>query len=154
LPSQLELVANHRVNVTITDGAIIYRVDGQRVEVADLWHVRAFTTPGAVEGLSPLGHARQAVGLGIAAEQYAAKLFGESAIPSGILTSDHDIKPDRAEQLQARWRARHQGRRDIAVLGSGARFQPITIPPRKPSSSKPPAPTSPPWPATSASSPS
>jgi HK97 family phage portal protein len=131
LPSQVELLANGRVNVTVTDGAIVYRVDGQRVDPASIWHVRAFATPGSVEGLSPLGHARQAVGLGIAAEQYAAKFFGESAVPSGILTSDQDIKPDRAEQLQQRWRARHQGRRDIAVLGQGARFQPITIPPEE-----------------------
>jgi HK97 family phage portal protein len=131
LPSQVELVANHRVSVTVPNGTIEYRVDGQRVDPTDLWHVRAFTVPGAVEGLSPLGHARQAVGLGIAAERYAAKFFGESAIPSGVLTSDQDIRPDRAEQLQQRWRARHQGRRDIAVLGSGAKFQPLTIPPEE-----------------------
>jgi HK97 family phage portal protein len=34
-----------------------------------------------------------------------------------------------AATIQERWRARHQGRRDIAVLGDGAKFQPITINP-------------------------
>jgi HK97 family phage portal protein len=131
LPSQIELVANDHVSVTVPNGTVVYRVDGQETDPASVWHVRAFTVPGAVEGLSPLGHARQAVGLGIAAERYAAKFFGESAIPTGILTSDQDIKPQRAEELQDRWRARHQGKRDIAVLGSGARFQPITIPPEE-----------------------
>jgi HK97 family phage portal protein len=124
LPSQVELLAYERVGVDV-NGRVIYRVDGQEVDPASVWHVRAFTTPGQVVGLSPIGHARQAIGLGLGAERYAAKFFGESA----ILTSDQDIKPDRAREIKERWNARHQGRRDIAVLGSGARFQPVTIPP-------------------------
>jgi HK97 family phage portal protein len=133
LPSQVELLANDRVTVEAND-RIKIRVDGQEVDPASIWHVKAFTTPGQVLGLSPIGHARQAIGLGVAAEKYAAKFFGESAIPSGVLTSDQDIKQDRAEQLKARWRQSHGGNRDIAVLGNGARFQAVTIALRKPSS--------------------
>jgi HK97 family phage portal protein len=131
LPSQVELLAPERVGVSVPNGAVEYRVDGQLVDPASIWHVRAFTTAGNVVGLSPIGHARQAIGLGIAAERYAARFFGESAIPSGILTSDQDIKPGRAEELKERWRARHQGHRDIAVLGSGARFQSVSIAPEE-----------------------
>jgi HK97 family phage portal protein len=130
LPAQVELLANERVQVE-ANSRIIWRVDGQEVDPASIWHVKAFTSPGQVLGLSPIGHARQAIGLGIAAERYAAKLFGESAIPSGVLTSDQDIKADRAKEIKARWRARHQGHRDIAVLGSGARFQAVTIAPEE-----------------------
>jgi HK97 family phage portal protein len=131
LPSQVELLDPNRVGVAVPNGAVEYRVDGQRVETASVWHVRAFTTAGSVTGLSPIGHARQAVGLGIAAERYAAKFFGESAIPSGVLTSDQRIDPKTARELQARWNVKHQGNRDIAVLGDGARFQAITIPPEE-----------------------
>jgi HK97 family phage portal protein len=124
------LLDPNRVAVDTADG-LVYRVDGQRVDTASIWHVRGFTAPGQVLGLSPITHARQAVGLGIGAERYAAKFFGESAIPSGVITSDQDIKQDRADQIKARRRERHQGNRDIAVLGSGARFQAITIPPEE-----------------------
>jgi HK97 family phage portal protein len=130
LPAQVELLAPERVQVE-ANGRLIYRIDGQEVERSSIWHVRAFTAPGQVLGLSPIGHARQAIGLGIGAEKYAAKFFGESAIPSGVLTSDQDIKPDRAEHLKARWKQAHQGNREIAVLGQGARFQPVTIPPEQ-----------------------
>jgi HK97 family phage portal protein len=130
LPAQVELLAYERVGVQVDD-RVIYRIDGQEVDPASIWHVRAFTTPGQVLGLSPIGHARQAIGLGIAAERYAAKFFGESAIPSGVLTTDQDIKPDRAAQIRERWNARHQGNRDIAVLGNGARFQAVTIGPEE-----------------------
>jgi HK97 family phage portal protein len=65
------------------------------------------------------------------AERYAARFFGDSAIPSGVITTDQDIKTVRAEEIKQRWEARHQGRRDIAVLGNGAKFQAITVPPEE-----------------------
>jgi HK97 family phage portal protein len=98
---------------------------------ASVWHVRAFTAPGQVVGLSPIGHARQAIGLGLAAERYAARFLGDSAVPSGIITTDQRIDAQRAATIKERWNARHQGRRDIAVLGEGARFQAITISPEE-----------------------
>jgi len=140
LPSQVELLAPDRVQVE-ANSRIIWRLDGQEVDPASIWHMKTFTTPGSVVGLSPIAHARQAIGLGLGAEKWASKFFGESAIPSGVLTSDQDIKPERAEQLKARWRERHAGNRDIAVLGSGAKFQAVTIPPKRPSSWRRPRPT-------------
>jgi HK97 family phage portal protein len=113
------------------NGRIIWRIDGREVDPASIWHVKAFTAPGQVLGLSPIAHARQAIGLGIGAEKYAAKFFGESAIPSGVLTTDQRIDDQRAKDLKARWRVAHAGNRDIAVLGEGARFQAVTIPPEQ-----------------------
>src|ERR671913_200466 len=130
LPSQVELLAYERVQVQV-DRRVIWRIDGQEVDPASIWHVRAYPAAGQVLGLSPIGHARQAVGLGIAAERYAAKFFGESAIPSGVLTTDQDIKDDRAANLKARWKQAHHGNRDIAVLGSGAKFQSVSIAPEE-----------------------
>jgi phage portal protein BeeE len=54
LPSQLELLANDRVQVEAND-RIIWRIDGQEVDPASIWHVKAFTAPGQVLGLSPIG---------------------------------------------------------------------------------------------------
>src|SRR5215203_4272017 len=131
LPAQVELLAPERVQPEV-NGRVIWRIDGTEVDPASLWHVKAFTAPGQVLGLSPIAHARQAIGLGIGAERYAAKFFGESAIPSGVLTTDQDIKQDRADQLKARWRESYrQGGREIAVLGNGARFQAVTVPPEE-----------------------
>jgi len=130
LPAQVELLAPERVQVE-ANSRIIWRIDGQEVDPASVWHVKAFTAPGQVLGLSPIQHARQAIGLGLGAEKWAAKFFGESAIPSGVLTTDQDIRDDRAANLKARWKAGHQGNRDIAVLGNGAKFQAITIAPEE-----------------------
>jgi HK97 family phage portal protein len=131
LPSQVELLAPERVGVTVPNGTVEYRVDGQPVDPASIWHVRAFCAPGNVEGLSPIAHARQAIGLGLAAEKFASQFFGESATPSGLLTTDQRITAEQAYEFKERWAARHQGRRDIAVLGDGAKFQAVSISPEE-----------------------
>jgi HK97 family phage portal protein len=133
LPAQVELLAPDRVQVT-ANGAVEYRLDGQEVDPASIWHVKAFTSAGNVLGLSPIAHARQAVGLGMAAEKFAAQFFGDSGIPTGIITIDQMLHGDQAQTLKERWAAtygRPWSHRNIAVLGNGAKFQPITLPPEE-----------------------
>jgi HK97 family phage portal protein len=129
LPAQVDLVHPDRVAVTAEDGRWVIRIAGKEYSRADLFHVKAFPWPGSLLGLSPIAYAREAIGLGLGAERYGAKFFGDSAIPSGVLTSDQRIGKEQAETLKQRWEARHKGKRGIAVLGDGAKFQPITIAP-------------------------
>jgi HK97 family phage portal protein len=130
LPSQVELLDPNRVGVT-ANGEVEYRIDGQKVDPASVWHVRAFTAPGQVLGLSPIQHARQAIGLGLGAERYASRLF-DRGMPAGVLTSDQDLKQDRVDQIKARWQDRYRdGNREIAVLSNGARFQAVSIAPEE-----------------------
>jgi HK97 family phage portal protein len=129
LPAQVDLVHPDRVAVTTEQGRRVIRVAGIEYPRAELFHVKAFTWPGELLGLSPIAYAREAIGLGLGAEKYGAKFFGDAAVPSGVLTSDQRIGDDQAERLQARWEQRHKGKRRIAVLGDGAKFQAITIAP-------------------------
>jgi HK97 family phage portal protein len=132
LPAQVDLVHPDRVAVvTNGDGTQTIRIGGEEMDRADLFHVKAYPFPGSMLGLSPIAYAREAIGLGLGAEKYGAKFFGDGATPQGVLTSDHRIGPDAAEALQARWEQRHKGRRRIAVLGDGAKFQAITIAPEE-----------------------
>jgi HK97 family phage portal protein len=132
LPAQVELLAPPRVAVETND-RVIWRVDGQEVDPASIWHVKAYCTPGNVLGLSPISHARQAIGLGLAAEKFGAEWFGEGAIPTGILSTEKDVSQYEADVWRARWKhtTGHRYSRNIAVVGGGAKFQPITIPPEE-----------------------
>ena len=129
LPSQCDLVHPDRVAITTEEGRRVIRIGGERYDRGDLFHVKAYPWPGQLEGLSPIAYARESIGLGLGAEKYAAQFFGDAAIPSGVLTSDQHIGQQQADQLKARWQQRHNHKRDIAVLGDGARFQPIAIAP-------------------------
>jgi HK97 family phage portal protein len=135
LPAQVELLAPDRVQVT-ANGAVEYRLDGQEVDPASIWHVKAFTSAGNVVGLSPIAHARQAVGLGLAVEKFGAEWFGEGAVPIGVLSTPNRVDQHLADTWRTRWEfltgSRGAGRRrSIAVLGDGATFQPVTISPEE-----------------------
>jgi HK97 family phage portal protein len=131
LPAQVDLVHPDRVAVTIDgDGLRVIRVNGVEVPPADLFHVKAYPWPGQLEGLSPIAYAREAMGLGLAAEKYGAAYFGDALVPSAVLESDQDIKKESAQRLKAEYTALlRRRRRDIAVLGSGAKLRAIAISP-------------------------
>jgi HK97 family phage portal protein len=130
--SQVDLVDPARVSVTTNgEGRRVIRVNGEEIPRTELFHVKAYPWPGNLEGLSPIAYAREAIGLGLGAERYGGKFFGDGATPSGVLTSDQRINAQQAETIQARWEARHKGKRRIAVLGDGAKFQAITINPEE-----------------------
>jgi HK97 family phage portal protein len=131
LPAQVDLVNPDRVAVTVEDGRNVIRIGGEETDRASLFHVKAFPYPGSMLGLSPIAYAREAIGLGLAAEKYGAKFFGDSAIPSGVLTSDERITLEQARDLKEHWKHAHKDKRDIAVLGGGAKFQAITIAPEE-----------------------
>jgi HK97 family phage portal protein len=128
-PSQIELVNPDRVTVQATPDGTIWRLDGQEIDRTDLWHRRAYPLPGEALGLSPIAYFANTIGLGLAAEQYGSKFFRDSAIPTGVLTTDEPLTPEQAQVNLALWDAANQDRRKTAVLGSDLKFQAISIPP-------------------------
>lgn len=85
-----ELMPMHPDRVTIElldNGSYRYRytprVGGQEVLRRDeVWHLRGLSSDGIV-GLSPLELAREAIGLGLAAQSYASRFFANDAKPTG-----------------------------------------------------------------------
>lgn len=110
-------------------GEIRYRVDGERVPAADIVHIRRFVMPGVVHGLSPIGMAAQSIGLALAAEQYGAAYFRDSAHPSAVLSSDQNMDDEQTQRIMKTWVDTHGGRRLPAVLSGGMKYQPIAIAP-------------------------
>lgn len=97
----------------------------------DVIHLRAMGSS-LLQGISPIGAARQALGLAVAAEEYGARLFGSGNLMSGILTTDARLRQGDAEKLRDRWREKMNGLSnayDVAVMDAGAKWQSIGIPP-------------------------
>jgi HK97 family phage portal protein len=131
LPSQVDLAHPDRMTVTVLpDGRVQHRLNGKELNPADVWHVRAYTFPGTVLGLSPVEYARQTIGLGLAAEKFGAQWFGDGSIPSGVIYADRDPKAEGAKHLKAEWVAARRNNREPAVL-SGARFEPLSVKPEE-----------------------
>lgn len=81
-------------------------------------------------GLSPISAARQSLGTTLAAERQAGRLWASGSMLSGILQSEQKLTNEQAQAVKDRWRQMMATGRaqDVAVLGSGASFQPISMP--------------------------
>ncbi|WP_420034696.1 phage portal protein [Streptomyces sp. cg28] len=102
----------------------------QRLTTREILHLPALGYDG-VTGCSPIRAAAEGIGLGLAAEKAAARLYGSGNMISGVLQTEQRLNAEQATQLKASWNAKlsgHQAAHDIAVLDSGASFQPVTMP--------------------------
>lgn len=101
------------------------RTEGKfALAATEVLHFRAYGT-GPV-GLSPIGLARQAVGLAMATEEHGARFFGQSAEPGGVIKVPKSLSDSAYDRLLANWKELHQGNKQawqIALLEEGAEWQ-------------------------------
>jgi HK97 family phage portal protein len=93
-----------------------------------------FRLPGlsddGITGLSPIGMAREAIGLAQAAEGYGARFFRNSARPSGVLQTDQVLKPDDRGTIRDAWNELHAGidqSHRVAVLDKGLKWSQMSM---------------------------
>lgn len=101
-----------------------------RVPQHDMLVLRGLTFDGYTV-VSPIKALMDALGAGIAVQQYAARFFRNSAQPVGILKTPKPIPPERRKELAADWRANYggTGQHKTALLDEGWEFQKISIEP-------------------------
>ncbi|MEV7240450.1 phage portal protein [Streptomyces sp. NPDC093248] len=102
----------------------------QRRTSREILHLPALGYDG-ITGCSPVRAAAEGIGLGLAAERAAARLYGSGNMISGVLQTEQRLNKEQADQLKASWRAKYSGYQtahDVAVLDAGASFQPVTMP--------------------------
>lgn len=115
---------------------LVYRVGGgEPIASPAILHLRGFTLPGAVRGMSPItAVAMQTIGTGKAAETFAARFFGEGAHLSGTIETAGTMTKEAADRLKADFRKRHGGITNshaIGILTGGAKWNPISVPPNE-----------------------
>lgn len=97
---------------------------------ADIFHLPGWGYDG-VTGVSPIRLAAQGIGMGLAAEEYGARLWTSGSMMSGILQTEQRLDQDQATALQRRWQERVGGvgrAHQAAVLDSGAKWQSVSMP--------------------------
>jgi HK97 family phage portal protein len=111
-----------------------WRVAGEPVELYELggslWHVPLFPPAGSRFGLSVLEHARQMIGLGLAAQGFGREFF-EAPQPTGLLSLDFDNVTDEQSKTVKRRFKESVEQRDVVVLAKAAKYQPLSISPEE-----------------------
>lgn len=113
-------------------GQKVYLIDGKEPHTDDtILHLPGFGYDG-ICGVSVVRVLRQGIALGIAAEEYGARLFGNGTLATGVLQTEQRLDQEQADTILKRWRSKRAGldkSHDIIVLDSGAEFKQLTIPP-------------------------
>lgn len=95
----------------------------------DIFHLKSLTLNGLL-GLSPIGMARESIGLAIAQEQLASRWAANSAKPSGILTTDQKLTDESAKRMAESWKTLHSGLYNagkVAILEAGLKWQALSM---------------------------
>ncbi|MDT9689394.1 phage portal protein [Streptomyces sp. P9(2023)] len=108
-----------------------WRVGGESIDADDMWHQRAYSVPGRLQGLSPVAFHAQTIGLGIAALRFGVQWFEDGAHPSGLLTNDNALDAKQAKTAKDRFMAALRGSREPVVLGQGWKYQQIQVAPEE-----------------------
>ncbi|MGA0617401.1 phage portal protein [Paracoccus sp. KR1-242] len=100
-----------------------YRVGNRPVPARDVIHLLP-----PLER-APLSLAREAIGIAVALDRHAAKLFGRGARPSGALMIPKGMGEEAIKAARAAWRVAHEGEDQgrTAFLFDGMTFEPFTF---------------------------
>ena len=99
---------------------------GNEMDSEDMIHIRWYTPPQSLVGISPLNQTRNLVGLSLAMDRHLAQWYGEGATPSGVIYTNEKLNLEQARVIQGTWEATHRRHRRPAVLSNGMKFEPIT----------------------------
>ena len=126
LPDRMEVDRDSAGTLTYTYSAN----SGQTVKLRpeDVLHIPGLGFDG-IMGYSPIALEKNAIGLGLAAEEYGSKFFSNGARPSGILTHPNTVKDPK--KLRDSWNAAYGGSNNsgrVAVLEENMSYTPISMP--------------------------
>ncbi|MFA5161875.1 MAG: phage portal protein [Elusimicrobiales bacterium] len=134
-PVALWPITPWRVALKRVNGQLVYAValDSGVVNVpfADMLHVKGLSYDGLI-GLPPMRAAKEAIGLGLAAQKYAAKFFANDARPGGILEHPGQLSDEASARLRKSFEKTHEGLDNkfrVAVLEEGMKFNAVGVPP-------------------------
>lgn len=125
LPDQMVVDRDSRGQLTYTyttsEGRTV------RLDPTEVLHIPGLGFDG-VMGYSPIALEKNAIGLGLAAEEYGGKFFNNGARPSGVLKHPNTVKD--VKKLRENWEAVYGGSANAgrtAVLEEGMDYKPISM---------------------------
>jgi len=122
-----------QMQVDLVGGEITYSYyePGGNVRVysaGSIWHIKMFGN--GVIGLSPLGHARQSLGVAIASGDRASQLSASGGKSNGILMVDKLLTPEQRAAVRKNFSGLTEGRTDeLFVLEANMKFERTSLSP-------------------------
>ena len=130
-PIGLWILLPENMAVDITDGKVWYVYNGQtRIPSEDVLHIKGLGHDG-IQGYSPIGYARETIGMSQAMEKSGGTFFANSSRPSGVLSHPAKLSEDAAKRLRQGWDGMYSGSGNLgktAILEESMSWQSLSIP--------------------------
>jgi HK97 family phage portal protein len=117
------------IDGAIDYSTIVYDYLGKRYTKREIEHLRIFSLPGQLLGLSPIASCYKDISAAIDLRDYAGNWFTSAGVPTGVLKTNTMINKAEADEVTANWHNKQQNRQ-VAVLGNGFDYQQIALSPR------------------------
>jgi HK97 family phage portal protein len=133
VPVNLIVLDPTQVTVSRVHGKVTYTCQSiPLIPDLDIMHIKGMCMPGAITGLSPVSYAREAVGLGLAAQRFGEAFFDNGALPGAVIEAPGDMTKEAAERFRDTWNGSHQGvgnAHRVGVLTGGATLSKVSVSP-------------------------
>lgn len=91
--------------------------------------VRGLLLPGSVKGLDPITYARQLIGIGLGAQEQAARFYSQGSITPGVIEVVGNPTAEQMRETRDQWVRTHGGARNshIPVVLANGQFKQISM---------------------------
>ena len=119
------------VTITTKDGYLFYETKNGFYDSSDILHFKTLSQDGIV-GLSPIDQCKNAIGWGMAVEEFGNTFFKNGAKLSGVLQTDRALSETAIDRLRNSFNNVYSslsGANQTAILEEGLTFKPVSINP-------------------------
>ena len=121
-----------KVEVKVVDGEKVYVFDEKQTYLDyEMLHFVGLSFNG-LTGKSPLSMAREAVAIGLAAQEYGARFYSNGANAGGVITAPGRLNTEVVKRLRESWNRAQSGNSNshsTAILEEGMKYEKIGLDP-------------------------
>ena len=120
-----------KVKVEIKNNQVGYTYKNKSINKDKILHIPGLSFNG-ITGKSPIRYAREAIGLGLALEQFGAEYFSEGTNVGGVVEHPKSLSPKAFQNLFESLNKKYKGlgkSHKLMLLEEGMKYAKITIPP-------------------------
>lgn len=129
--TQLYPLMPDKMKVEIKNNKVIYIYKNKLINNEEILHIPGLSFNGIL-GKSPISYAREAIGLGLALEQFGAEYFSEGTNVGGVVEHPKSLSPKAYKNLSDSLNEKYKGlgkTHKLMLLEEGMKYAKITIPP-------------------------
>jgi HK97 family phage portal protein len=127
-PTFIEWLPAREVNVTGIYPQAAYQWRGQQFSADEIIHLRRRGVAGKLRDPSPFTQSALVVRWAVAAQKFGYGWFRDGATPSAVIYSEQTLNETQAKSIKERFIAATRGNREPAVLGSGLKYEKVSVP--------------------------